>query len=283
MSIKNLLNTVSCLGCVSKLSYFIPAKFRKSSCSTRCSDSELSCSKNKFCICKFSIKVALAIVILFVSNTYLGFSNKAMERYIMNHPRVITESVEQMFKNEKENKVKENEESAQKEYNNIIKNGKLPFVGNKDGSKIIIEFFDYNCGYCKKAHGEVSKAIKMDPQLKVIFINSPIMSEASLVAAKANIAIFNVAPEYFEDFHHRLMNHNSQLSPADVQNIIKISTKNKFNYVQDAMSGKKIEDEISENYELMKKIGIQGTPAFIINKKLVPGFVTSTEMLKYFN
>ncbi len=259
------------------------SKFMKKSGEVSMENNACSTAK-KCCPCRCIVKVIFFLALLFVLNTYLSFSDLAIKRYIDKNPKAIIKSIENMMKEEKEGKGKKAVENAGKVFKEVVANKSVPFLGNPNAAKVIVEFFDYNCGYCRKADSEIKKLLKANPDVKVILVNTPIMSEVSLIAAQAGIAIFKVAPEKFDDFHHRLISSKGQISANDVENAIKASVKaGQLKEVKDVMASKMIEDEIQKTYEHLQSIGIQGTPAFIVDGKLVPGYVPYEqlqEMLK---
>lgn len=250
------------------------AKFSKK-CNT-----EGACSTSKCCPCKCILKTIALLLVLFLANTYLGFSNLAIKRYIDNNPKQIISSIEKMMKDERDGKGKKAVENVGKVLQAISANEHLPYLGQKDAKNVIVEFFDYNCGYCRKANTDVNKLVKNRADVKVILVNTPIMSEASLVAAQASIAVFAVEPSKFEDFHHRLMSAKAQVSIKDVEAALMASVKGeKLKQVKDLMAGKEIETEIQTVYEQIQAIGAQGTPAFIVNGKFIPGYVSYDEIV----
>ncbi len=274
---KSFFAKLKCLNILSKLSCLMPRKFRKN-CNTSGCDSQKKCCPMMMCGMKF---VAM-ILFLFIANTYLGFSNMAIDRYIQNHPRRIIDAVENMVKMERQKKTDDVKQKAGKISEKLIEDRSIPFLGNKNGDKVVVELFDYNCGYCRKAHGEILKSIAMDKELKFVLINTPVMSEASFVAAKAAEAVFKISSEHFAEFHNKIMSHPGQLTEQAVIAILKSVTQSRFSDVKKYMDSKENEEVIQKNYETMKEIGLQGTPAFIINKQLFPGFISADEIMKAF-
>lgn len=269
--------------CFSKCKFIqkiLPKKFRKNvdGSSDSCSTEQTSCSTKKCCPCKCLVKLAVLLCILFILNTYLGFSDKAIDKYIQNNPRRIIDAVENMVKNERQKRTEDGGKKAAKVADELANNSNIPFVGNKDGSKVVVEFYDYNCGHCRKAHNEVGKVVVGNHDVKLILVNTPIMSEASLIAAKASNAVFKITPEYFAEFHDKLMKTQGEVTANIVTSTLKSVVKGKFDSVKSYMDSKENDDLVQKTYEMMKDIGLQGTPAFIVNKKLVPGFMTAKEI-----
>lgn len=242
-----------------------------------CDSADGSCGTKKCCPCACLVKVVVFFAAFFVLNTYFGFSNKAIEKYIAQNPRKIIESVENMVKQEREKKTEESKGMAKEKFNEITSNSAMPFVGNKNGSKVVVEFFDYNCGYCKKADSEVAKAVHQDKNVKVILVNTPILSEQSFMAAKVSVAVFSAYPDKFADFHHKLI----QMKKIGMDEALNLAAslgidKDKLKSYANSAS---VEEKLQNNYKIIQDIGIQGTPAFIIKGELIPGFATADDIL----
>lgn len=243
-------------------------------------ESDKCCKKGKCCPGKFLVKLLFIFGLFYIFNTYFGFSNKAIENYVNKNPKVILESIERMIKDERGAKTQVSEEKV-KEISSKISSDDMPFVGNKSGDKIVVEFFDYNCGYCKKANQEIADAVLKDKEIKVILVNTPILSEGSMWAAKASLGVFKLFPEKFANFHHKLIGSKQQITKDEIKKILKSSGVD-LAKITSFMESKDSDEEIKKSYELMKELGIQGTPAFIIKGKLNPGFMQSSEIVSSF-
>ena len=164
-------------------------------------------------------------------------------------------------------------------YEDLIRNDYL-FLGNKKGKDIIIEFFDYNCGYCKRSFPEIMELVSENKDIKVILKELPVLGESSILASKASIAS-QKQDKYFE-FHQELINFSGLISLSDIK---KISKELGINYeqLQKDMNSDETILLINESYRLADLIGVRGTPAFIINNDLIPGAIGKNEMLKFLN
>ena len=164
-------------------------------------------------------------------------------------------------------------------YEDLIRNDYL-FLGNKNGKDIIIEFFDYNCGYCKRSFPEIMELVSENKDIKVILKELPVLGESSILASKASIAS-QKQNKYFE-FHQELINFSGLISLSDIK---KISKELGINYeqLQKDMNSDETVLLINESYRLADLIGVRGTPAFIINNDLIPGAIGKDEMLRFLN
>ena len=164
-------------------------------------------------------------------------------------------------------------------YKDLVKDDNL-FLGNKNGKEIIIEFFDYNCGYCKRSFPEIMELISENKDIKIILKELPVLGESSILASKASIAS-QKQNKYFE-FHQELINFSGIISLIDIKKISKELGIN-FEQLQRDMNSEETILLINESYRLADLIGVRGTPAFIINSNLIPGAIGKNEMLRFLN
>lgn len=202
---------------------------------------------------------------------------KMFNQYIMNNGEVILDSVNKYQKKQLADSQKEQSEKAVGFISEIKKNKSLPMAGNKDGDVTIVEFFDYNCGYCHKALSEVKDLLETEKDAKIVFIDMPILGPQSTEAAKWAIAANMQAPEKYFELHKAIMDHKG---PKDPENLEKIAKNIGFDITK--LKKDKDSDEvnsiISANIEKARNLGIQGTPGFIIEDQIVRGFIPASQM-----
>ena len=214
----------------------------------------------------------LAFFILINSQAKEDFKFKTeieeiIKEYLLKNPQILIESLEN-YRSNQEIRLEKNRENLinsyykNKEYNN------LPNTGNTEGNIIIMEFIDYNCGYCKKTLKTINKLIKKYQNIKFVFIDFPILSETSLLAAKAAIAAFN-QNLYFE-YHSALLNNRKNIDETYLLELAKSFNLSLDKFKSD-MESEKTNIIIEKNIEFAKNLNIRGTPTFIINKKVYPG------------
>lgn len=196
------------------------------------------------------------------------------KEYIMNNGDVLMDSV---AKYQMDQEAKRQEEALKniKESSKELYSSNSPHVGPDDADVTIVEFFDYNCGYCKKALTEVKALIKDDKKVKVVFKEFPIFGEPSMEAARWALAA-QKQDKYFE-FHAALMEFKGNKSEAVFEKIAK-DLELDIDKLKKDKTSKEVEDEIKASMELAGKFGIRGTPAFIIGDDLSPGYVPAAQL-----
>ena len=190
-----------------------------------------------------------------------------IKKYILENPEILIESLEKFTANQKE--------KEQKSFVNILNDfydtkiyESLPRIGNMDSKLIIIEFVDYNCGYCKKTLSTISKLIKNFNNIQIVFIDYPILSESSEIAARASLAA-NEQNAYFE-YHTILLNNKKLINENILYKIAKELSLDIEKFKKD-ISSEKIKNNIIKNIKFANSLKIKGTPTFIIGKQILPG------------
>lgn len=189
---------------------------------------------------------------------------------ILNNPSLIVEAFSNYQQSAREKQLEEFKEKMAAKKNDVFNSGS-PSIGPTDADMTIVEFFDYNCGYCKKAIGDIVRLHNEDKKLRIVFKELPILSESSRVAAKWALAAQKQG-KYFE-FHKALMETASQ---KDEQILSGIAEKLKLDVTKlkkDAESAE-VAAEIEKNHNLARDLGISGTPGFIFgDDTLIPGYM----------
>ena len=220
----------------------------------------------------------LFLLLLIFKNLSAQSFDEKIKEFILNNPEVILESIENYER-------KRLEESKQKSNEAIIENNtKLNdssngmFSGNANGKEIIIEFFDYNCSYCKKAHQDLIRISKNFPQVKIIYKNLPILSDQSKKLAEISLIIAKKNNKNFVKFHNFLLGKQGRIDDADVVNFLtKLGID--FKEIEQEFGGDYVSSEINKDLKLAQQLALQGTPAFIVKNKLIFGYVGYDELL----
>lgn len=194
--------------------------------------------------------------------------------YILENGDVLIEALE---KNQIEQQVKQLEEARKNiaDSSEYLYNSGSPSTGPDDADITIVEFFDYNCGYCKRALTELQDVMKDDKKVKVVFKDMPILSPDSREAAKWALAAHQ-QDKYFE-FHSALMNHQGAKNETAYKGIAKTLGLDIDKLEKDKES-EEVRARIDKNLEMSVKLGIRGTPAFIIGSEFSPGYIPAAQI-----
>ncbi|WP_202913366.1 DsbA family protein [Acuticoccus sediminis] len=145
-------------------------------------------------------------------------------------------------------------------------------LGNPDGDVTLVEFFDYNCGFCRRALSDLDELIEGDPNLRVVLKELPVLGEGSVRAAAVSIAVHNIAPEAYPEFHKKLLSSEGR---ADDQ--VAFAVVDEMGLPRDeievAMRSDKVRDTVSESNRLARLLQIEGTPSYVIGDVVEQGAV----------
>jgi protein-disulfide isomerase len=202
------------------------------------------------------------------NETQMKALDTVIHDYIMANPRVIMDAVEQYRQNQDEMDAKAFSVKIEEKHEAIYNDPSSPVAGDKNGDVTLVEFFDYNCGYCKQAFKDVQKLIDEDKKLRVVFKEIPILSESSHTAARYAQAA-DKQGKYWE-FHQALMNSSGQINEAKLESVAKDVGLDVEKLKKDADSAG-VRTAIEKNLELARSIGISGTPGFVIGDQALRG------------
>jgi protein-disulfide isomerase len=150
----------------------------------------------------------------------------------------------------------------------IFRPAASPVVGNSNGDVTVIEFFDYNCGYCKKALPDVAHLIDKDRKVKLITKEFPILAKGSEEASR--VALAAKAQGKYWDFHRAMLESQGQATEATA---LKVAEKLGLDMprLKKDMASPEVKKEIDDTRKLAAKLGIQGTPHFLVGDRIIPG------------
>ena len=141
-------------------------------------------------------------------------------------------------------------------------------AGNPAGDITVVEFFDYNCGYCKRGLHDVIKLVETDPKVRVVFKELPILSKGSEEASRVALAARKQG-KYWE-IHRAMLESKGQMNEASALRIAEKLGLNMDKLKQD-MASPDVDTEIKKSEDLAKKMGVNGTPHFLVGDRAIPG------------
>lgn len=144
--------------------------------------------------------------------------------------------------------------------------------GNPDGDVTLVEFLDYNCGYCKQAFSNMLELLDSDKNIRFIVKEWPVLGQPSMEAALIALAVSEEAPEKYWDFHKGMMTLRGR---ANKESSLRVAEK--LGISRDALE-KRYEDRsllkpIEDTYRLAEALQLTGTPGFVVGDEIIPGFV----------
>jgi len=195
---------------------------------------------------------------------------KIVHDYLLENPEVIIEAINIAADRERAAEAGRVAEKIAENSDELFSNENAGEIGNAKGDVTMVEFFDYNCGYCKRAMNDVTALVEGDKNLRVVFIDMPVLGPSSELAAKYSLAAKRQG-RYF-DYHQALLSHKGGIDEALLQAKAKEIGLDVERLKKDASSSE-IAQILRANLNLAGTSGITGTPGFVIGDKIIPGAV----------
>jgi len=196
-----------------------------------------------------------------------------IREYLLKNPELMVEVMEALEKRQKEAAVEQATEGVT-QYKAQIFQSRFDYVGNPSGRIPVVQFFDYQCGYCKQVFPTIQK-LAAERDVRLIYKELPILGEASTVAARAAVAARR--QDKYLELHARLMAHRGRLSEEAVMGIAKDAGLDARQLKAD-MARPEVAEAIQANLDLARELGIRGTPTLFVGHTLVPGAITDAQL-----
>ncbi|MDC2966281.1 DsbA family protein [Alphaproteobacteria bacterium] len=220
------------------------------------------------------------IVILFSLNASSENFDEKIKKFILNNPEIILQSLENYEKKQISEKKKLNSQIIANNRKQIFNTSNGMYSGNLDSKNVIIEFFDYNCSYCKKAHQDILKIEQNKKNIKVIYKNFPILSESSKKLAEIALLIAKDNNEKFIKFHNLIMSRKGLINKSQLKDILDDLGYDESK-LKDNLNSEYIKNQLLKDRQLAEKLSLRGTPAFIVNDKLFFGYIDYDELVSH--
>ncbi len=208
-----------------------------------------------------------------ISETDRPAIEKMIREYLLKNPEVLREAIAELEKRVKAADDKRRGEVLKENRALIEDSPRGVVIGNPKGDIVLVEFFDYNCGYCKRALEDKINLIKADPKLKIVLKEFPVLGQSSVDTARVAIAVRMQDPggKYLE-FHRKLLPARGEITRDRALAVAKEVGLDMARLERD-MKSPEINATLEESAELAEKLGISGTPTYVIANEVVPGAV----------
>lgn len=193
--------------------------------------------------------------------------------YILKNPEIIRDAMMELDRRQREAEKQAQRTALLAQRAQLFENPSSIVIGNPKGDVTVVEFFDYNCGYCKRSLTDIQELIKSDPRVKVVLKDFPILGPDSVDASKLAVAAkAQLTPERYLDFHSRLMASKGRVGK---EKALEVAAEMKLDLakLQADAEGPTVKDFINGTLELAETIGVNGTPAFVVGDEVIAGAV----------
>jgi protein-disulfide isomerase len=203
-----------------------------------------------------------------------GEIEKIVREYLLSHPEVLQEAMAELEK-------RQNAEDAEKHLAAIKDNAAAIFssphqvnLGNLQGDVTMVEFFDYNCAFCKHAMSDMLDLMKNDPKLRVVLKEFPVLGEGSTQAAQVAVAVRmqDKTGKKYLDFHTKLLGGRG---PADKARALAVAKEVGIDMARldKDLQSDEVKQTLEENLKLAEGLGLNGTPSYVFPSEVVVGAV----------
>jgi protein-disulfide isomerase len=202
----------------------------------------------------------------------------AVREYLLDNPEVIMEAVSVLEERESQAQARSDVQLVEENFDALVNDGYSWVGGNPEGDVTIVEFMDYRCGYCRKAHPEVAELIENDGNIRLIVKEFPILGEASMVSSQFAIATQIVAgDEAYEAVHNALVALEGQPGKGPLTRIGE-SLGLDVDAIMAEMDSAEVKRRIDETRALAQTMKINGTPSFVFGDQMVRGYAPLAAM-----
>jgi protein-disulfide isomerase len=152
-----------------------------------------------------------------------------------------------------------------------------PVGGNPEGAVTVVEFFDYNCPYCRRANPVIAELLEQNPEIRYVYKEFPILAESSHYAARLALAVHRRQPELYEPLHRQLLEQTGRLTEETIQTVAD-GLGVDLEVILAEMEDPEIAQAIEANLALARTLRITGTPTFIIGERVLKGLQPLEEL-----
>lgn len=201
-----------------------------------------------------------------------------IRNYLLEEPEIIMEAIRILEQRRVVDEAQAETQMVATNSDAIFNDGHSFVGGNPEGSVTMVEFLDYRCGYCKRAHNEVAALLKDDGDIRLIVKEYPILGPDSIATSELAIATkISQGDEAYKRFADALMAYDGPVTDAGMDRVAK-SASIDIAETRAALEDPEVKRHITANHELGRTLSVSGTPTFIIGNKFVRGYLPLAQM-----
>lgn len=195
---------------------------------------------------------------------------KIVREYLLANPEILLDVQQALEEKRDEQQRVAHSEVIEQDKSEIFNSAYDGVVGNPDGKFTIVEFYDYNCGYCKHAQQDMQALTAENPDLRFVLKEFPILGPDSQKAHVVSMAFRALMPEKYGEFHNRLLGGQGRADEASAMKIA-LSLGADEAKLRKEMKNPAIIEAFSRTYDLANKLAISGTPSYVVGNEVVFG------------
>jgi protein-disulfide isomerase len=197
-----------------------------------------------------------------------------IREYLISHPEVLQEAMTELEKRQTAAEAEKTKAAVKNNAATLFDSSRQVVIGNPQGDVTMVEFFDYNCGYCRRALSDMLDLMKDDGKLRVVLKEFPVLGPGSVEAAQVAVAarMQDKGGKKYLDFHQRLLGGRGQADRAHALAAAKDAGFDMARLERD-MASPEVKATIEENMKLAEQLGLNGTPSYVVGNDVVVGAV----------
>ena len=203
-----------------------------------------------------------------------GAIESIVRDYLLKNPELLQEVMAELEKKQAVAEAEKHRAGVKQHAEALFNSPRHVVVGNPKGDVTMVEFFDYNCGYCKRALSDKMEMMKADPKLRVVLKEFPVLGQGSVEAAQVAVAVRMQDPtgKKYLDFHQRLLTSRGQADKARALAVAKEAGLD-VNRLEKDMASDEVRLSLEESFKLAEALGLSGTPSYVVGNDVVVGAV----------
>jgi protein-disulfide isomerase len=199
---------------------------------------------------------------------------KIIKDYLLTHPEVMQDVMAELEKRQQSAEAEKHRAAVVENKATLFSSPHQVVLGNPQGNVTMVEFFDYNCGFCKRAMTDMLDLIKTDNNLKFVLKEFPVLGEGSVEAARVAVAarMQDTNGKKYIEFHQKLLGSRGS---ADKMRALAVAKEVGFDMprLERDMGSDEVKKTIEENMKLAEALGVSGTPSYVVGQEVVIGAV----------
>jgi protein-disulfide isomerase len=231
---------------------------------------------SRICIAVCAALLAFAVAPTARADDFTPVQRSAIERivhdYLVAHPEVLQEAMTELERRQTAEEAKKHKAAVKAHAKLLFNSPDQVTLGNPKGNVTFVEFFDYNCAFCKRAMTDMLTLMKTDPNLKVVLKEFPVLGPGSVEAAKVAVAVRMQAPDKYLEFHTKLLGGRGEANGARALAVAKEIGLD-MNRLQKNMKSPEVEKTLKQDFGLAEALGLNGTPSYVIGDNVIVGAV----------
>ena len=204
-----------------------------------------------------------------------GEIERIIKDYLLKHPELLQEVMSELEKRQTAADAEKHRGAIKELSATIFNSSRQVTLGNLQGDVTVVEFFDYNCGYCKRAMTDMLDLLKVDGKVRFVLKEFPVLGEGSMQAAQVAVAVRmqdKTGGKKYLDFHQKLLASRGSIDKARAVAAAKEVGLDVARIEKDLASDE-VKATLEESYKIAEALGLNGTPSYVVGSDVVIGAV----------